>query len=116
MKKVYFPENITLIRSILEKSRQQMGDSLGCTPHQIGHYERGTMNVPLSVLFLLEDLTGIPAKRLYYDALNRSDISKEPQNTNAALMKESPQYKSTESDLEERVQRLELAVFGAVIL
>ena len=112
MKTIYFATNLSLIRLVWGMSRQQIGHLLGCKQHQIAHYERSAIGVPLPVIFLLEDLTGIPAKRLYYDVLTRADISNAPLNDTTKLVKTSAQLDSTSLTLAERVKRLEIKVFG----
>ena len=116
MKETHFGDNMTLIRSVWGMNRQELGQLLGCKQHQIGNYERGSIAVTLPIIFLLEDLTALPAKRLYYEALTRADIANQPVRTNIAQLKAPPQYNAVQLTLEERVKRLEIKVFGKLLI
>ena len=95
----------------------QLGKILSCTGNQIGGYERGSSSIPPSIIFDLENMTGILANRLYYEALTRASIPTQPlsQTTvvEAAHKKTPPQYNAENLSITERLKRLETAVFGA---
>ena len=112
MKKIHFATNLNLIRAVWSMSRQEIGDVLGCKKHQIAHYERNAIGVPLPVLFLLEDLTGISARRLYYEVLTRAEILNQPLSENTEPLKAVLFSDSAQMTLAERVTRLEIKVFG----
>jgi hypothetical protein len=84
------------------------------------YYRRGTSSViPPSILFDLEDLTGIPARQLFYNNITRIQVPIYPlpkptvaeQNTIVATER-TPQYKTQNLTQLERIERLEQKVFG----
>jgi transcriptional regulator with XRE-family HTH domain len=119
MKESHFKANLMLIRSVWGMNRQQIGKQLSCTTNQIGNLERGTSAITPSVLFDLEELTGITAKRLYYEILTRTNIPNQPLMQTSANENAPPQsresrdvpYKTENLSVEERLKRLETKVF-----
>jgi hypothetical protein len=137
MKGNYFRANITLIRDVWRMNREEFGQLFNVTGNHIAGQERGTStHVPLALIFDLEDMTGIPAKRLYREHIPQIQIPLQPlakstnvvqnppiasQNTFIAA-EGTPQYMAkndipsigkTENMTQlERIERLEQKVFG----
>jgi transcriptional regulator with XRE-family HTH domain len=115
-----FHLNLTLIRSVWKLSQTEFGKLIFCTAAQIGNYERGhVVNYSPTLLFDLEDITHIPARRLYYALLTRKDIPYEPFPRTAVETATPVEGDNVvhadvpeEMLLVERVKRLEAAVFG----
>jgi hypothetical protein len=112
MAKSQFGDNFQLIRSVWGMNRKQMGKIFNCTEHQIGSYERMNTNATPALLFKLEDMTGIAARRLYYEQLERTALPQQPLTTAEKTENTPPQYLLPNTSLEERVKRLEAKVFG----
>jgi hypothetical protein len=112
MKIVHLSQNLILIRAIWRMNRMQLGQLVDCSEHQIGGYERGVNTIPPQVIFGLEDLTGIAAKRLFYEQLTNASIPNRPLSPTESVEKAPPQYLVENLTLEERVKRLEMKVFG----
>jgi hypothetical protein len=122
MKKTNFKANISFIREVWNMNRAQFGKVLGVTEHQITNQERLATNIPPSILFNLEDLTGIPARRLYYDRITWDEIPRDPLTKSDIAEKKTlmstegtPQYNGEELTQLERIVRLERKVFGGYI-
>ena len=74
MQESYFQANTTLIRNVWSMNRKEFGKKFGCSEHHVAGHERGeSVNVSPSLIFDLEDSTGIAARRLYYEKLMRSE-------------------------------------------
>jgi hypothetical protein len=120
MKESYFQANITLIRDVWSMNRKRFGNQFGFSGHHIAGHERGTaVLISPSMLFDLEDMTGISARRLYYDKIVRSEIPSQPlkrpvvvEPNTLIVNEEAPQYKTSKLTLLERVERLEKKVFS----
>ena len=97
-------------------NRKTIGVLLDSTEKQIGGYERGSTSIPAFVIFTLEEETGIPAYRFYYEPLTRASFPIQPLSRQAkreTMDKETPpQYHIENLSLAERVRRLETKVFG----
>ncbi|MBL7817031.1 MAG: helix-turn-helix transcriptional regulator [Saprospiraceae bacterium] len=111
MKISYISANLIKIRETWRMNRMQFGKLVACTGNQIGGYERGSTIISPVVLLAIEDLTGVPAKRLYYEPLKHTDIPHSPLSQSAN--ETPPQYRSDNLSVEERLKRLETKVFGA---
>jgi hypothetical protein len=113
----YFGTNLMLIRSVWGMNRAQLGQLFNCTGIQIGTYERGAVNVPVTFLLDLESKTGITPRQLYFDYLSRTSIPQHPltgtNNVNPPPQGFRPPTNNDDLSLVERVKRLELKVFGA---
>ncbi len=116
MNTAYFCTNLMLIRSVWGMNRAQLGKLFNCTGIQIGTYERGAVNVPVTFILDLEIKTGITPRQLYFGYLSRTSIPQHPltetNNFNPPPQGFLPQVNSDLS-LIERVKRLEIKVFGA---
>jgi hypothetical protein len=120
MRKNYFRYNIALIRDVWRLTREEFGALFGYTGYHIGGHERGTSSVvPPSILFDLEDLTGIPARQLFYNSITRIQVPVYPlqkpdaaEQTTIVATEGTPQYNTQNMTQLERIERLEQKVFG----
>jgi hypothetical protein len=120
MKGNYFCANIVLIRYVWRMNRKEFGQLLNVTRNHIAGQERGTStHVPLALIFDLEDLTGIPAKRLYRERIPQTQIPLQPLKKSTAVVPNTliaaegtPQYKTEKDDLLARIERLEQKILS----
>lgn len=121
MRKSYFSENLSKIRSHWRLTRTEMSELLGFDQNQLGNIERGSAKVvPAEIVLQLENFTSIPAKLLYFEDLKRDMIPANPLvsdgTNNEQTISESDKNKGNDINekltIIQRLERLEEQVFG----
>lgn len=121
MKKTYFSENLATIRSVWKLKQSELGALLGADMYKLGNLERGkTKEVPADLLLKLEELTGIQAKRIYYEYLKPELIHYKPleiiedddTETAIPMMSEDPAPYEKKMTVLERLARIESTLYG----
>jgi transcriptional regulator with XRE-family HTH domain len=70
----YLGKNIELVRRWLRESQTEFGTRLGVKRSAIGKWESGLSEPPVSALLSLEELSGVPFRRLASELLALSDL------------------------------------------
>ncbi|MCF8245512.1 MAG: helix-turn-helix domain-containing protein [Saprospiraceae bacterium] len=95
-------KNIELLRKWLGDSQLEFGKRFGLGRSVVGKWESGISEPSVSVLLVLEDLSGVPFRRLASEALSRADLfGGEGKGLDVA---------GEMADLKRRVERLETEV------
>lgn len=71
-------DNIRLIRITWRYGHEGMAELLNCSAAKLKNYETGLTKVPPEILFLLEDHTAIPMRRLYWEKIEKTEIPEVP--------------------------------------
>ena len=69
---MHLAHNISLLRKTKRLSQAELGDALGVTGNQIGRYEKGTSEPPVSKVIQMADLFEVNVQDLLF-----TDLSKE---------------------------------------
>lgn len=91
-------KNIEILRRTLGDSQQAFGKRFGLGRSVVGKWESGTSEPSVAVLLALEDLSGVPFRRLVEEPLSHGDF---------VLNGQKAGLRAELEDLKRRVERLE---------
>lgn len=108
---VYAAENLVIIREAWGKTQAEMGELLGgLTRTNYAGYEQKRYDISPKILLKLEELTGIAARRIYYDKIERLEVYERPyrnENGIKILMEENSSYKSSADLMKELIAKFD---------
>ena len=116
-KPIYLIDNLSMVRSVWDKSQDEMARLFGMTRVNYQAVESGRRkDFYADFLLRFEELTGVAARRLYYEKLLKTEIYHRPyvnENGVKILIEDNDKYKTSHqlySELRLRVDAIESAL------